>query len=150
MQGRYMNSDQMKWGKSDHLTYLEVRPETFKDNNAAKILKIDLVCADCGHTVTTVSQRIEIWSSHDYTFGNLGYPVRLGCFREAPGCVGVDPISHGYSWFKGYAWQIQLCGNCYFQLGWKYISPENSFFGLIFGALKEQDPKADPVIKKML
>jgi len=139
-----MNSDQKKWGKSDHLTYLEIRPEAYKDTS--KILQKNLVCSNCDHTVTTVSQRIEIWACHEYTFGNLGYPVRLGCFLEAPGCIGVENISHGYSWFKGYAWQIQLCQNCYFQLGWKYMSPENSFFGLIFGALEEQDPEAEQTI----
>ncbi|WP_300460164.1 cereblon family protein [Desulfobacula sp.] len=145
-----MTSDQMEWGKSDHLTYLEIRGEAFNEKDATKLSKIELVCADCGHPVTTVSQRIEIWGSHDYTFGNLGYPVRLGCFLEAPGCIGVEQISHGYSWFKGYAWQIQLCQNCYFQLGWKYISPDSSFFGLIFGALKEQGPSTDSLIKKTL
>ncbi|MDX2440403.1 MAG: cereblon family protein [Desulfobacterales bacterium] len=136
-----MNSDQKKWGESDHLTYLGIRPEAYKDTS--KILQKNLICSNCDHTVTTVSQRTEIWGCHEYTFGNLGYPVRLGCFSEAPGCIGVENISHGYSWFKGYAWQIQLCQNCYFQLGWKYMSQENSFFGLIFGALKEQDPEAE-------
>jgi len=138
-----MNSDQIKWGKSDHLTYLEIRPEAFKKKEGARIPKKDLICTNCDHIVTTVSQRIEIWGSHDFTFGNLGYPVRLGCFLEAPGCIGVERISNGYSWFKGYSWQIQLCQKCYFQLGWKYMSPENSFFGLIFGALKEQDPETE-------
>ena len=136
-----MNSDQNRWGECDHLMYLEIRPEA--DQDVSKIGQKDLVCSNCKHTVTTVAQKTDIWGCHAYTFGNLGYPVRLGCFLEAPGCIGTKNISQGYSWFKGYAWEIQLCRNCYFQLGWKYMSPENSFFGLIFGTLEEQDPEAD-------
>lgn len=132
----------MDWGKYEHLSYLESRPETFRDKDS-KIQKINLVCTNCKNTVTTVSQRTEIWGSHEYTFGNLGYKVKLGCFLTAPGSTGVNEISHGYSWFKGYAWQIQLCRSCYSQLGWKYITPEDSFYGLIFGTLEEQEPEPD-------
>ena len=118
---------------------MEKRPDIFKDEEASKPLMKDLICASCGNLVTRVSERIEIWGAHDYTFGNLGYPVRLGCYLNAPGCVGTGRVSNGYSWFRGYAWEIQLCNKCYSQLGWKYMGPEESFYGLIFGMLREKN-----------
>ena len=96
-------------------------------------------CASCGRIVTKVSEKIKVQGRHDHSFGNLGYLVKLGCFRNAPGCIGLDRISHGYSWFRGYAWQIQLCRHCLTQLGWKYMNPDDRFYGLIFGMLREEE-----------
>jgi hypothetical protein len=45
----------------------------------------------------------------------------------------------------GYSWQIQLCRNCYTQLGWKYMSQDDSFYGLIFKMLREEKPEEDNV-----
>jgi len=129
------------WGKSDHLTYLENRLSIFEDEYSEKTGHKDLVCASCGHFVTKVSEKIEVRGHHDYSFGNLGYLVKLGCFRNAPGCIGLTRISNGYSWFRGYAWQIQVCQHCNDQLGWKYIKQDNRFFGLIFGMLREEEPE---------
>lgn len=132
------------WGESDHLTYLEDRLSIFRDEYAEKTGRRNLVCASCGHFVTRVSEKIQVRGRHDHSFGNLGYLVKLGCFRNAPGCIGVERISNGYSWFRGYAWEIQLCRHCHDQLGWKYMNRDESFYGLIFGMLREEEPGEDP------
>ena len=124
------------WSGMDHLNYLKVHPLIIEND---KSYSRDLTCAECGRPVTKVSERIEISGRHDHAFTNLGYLVQLGCFRHAPGCLGVERISHGYSWFRGYAWQIQVCRYCYTQLGWKYMSVEASFYGLIFNTLREEE-----------
>jgi hypothetical protein len=135
------------WGESDHLTYLEERQSIFQDEDRGKSGQKNLVCTSCQHHITKVSEKIDIRGRHDHSFHNLGYPVKLGCFRNALGCVGVEKVSHGYSWFPGYAWQIQVCKNCYSQLGWKYMTQYDSFYGLIFGVLREEDSgeERDPV-----
>ena len=131
------------WGESEHLTYLEERPSIFKDKTGGEAGKKKLVCASCRHLVTKVSEKIDVRGRHDHSFGNLGYLVKLGCFRNAPGCTGVERVSHGYSWFPGYAWQIQVCQECYTQLGWKYMTQYDSFYGLIFGVLREEESGED-------
>jgi hypothetical protein len=123
----------------DHLSYLEVNPLLIENVESYELADIELTCAACGHPVTKVSERIQVFGRHDHSFRNLGYLVQLGCFRDAPGCFGVQGISHGYSWFRGYAWQIQVCRKCYTQLGWKYMGDKDSFYGLIFKTLKEKN-----------
>ena len=127
----------------DHLTYLEKRPSLFEHEEDDNTRAWRLVCASCGHLVTTVSEKMDVRGRHHYDFPYYGHIVRLGCYRNAPGCVGVERISNGYSWFRGYAWQIQLCRNCYTQLGWKYMSQEDSFYGLVFKLLREEKPEKD-------
>jgi hypothetical protein len=34
-----------------------------------------------------------------------------------------------------------VCENCHIQLGWKYTSPEDSFYGLMLAALRDEDPE---------
>ena len=131
------------WGESEHLTYLEKIPSIFDDEDVRKAGRTNLVCATCRHLITKVSERIDVRGRHDHSFHNLGYPVKLGCFRNAQGCTGVETVSHGYSWFPGYAWQIQVCGSCYIQLGWKYMTRYDSFYGLIFGTLREEESGKD-------
>jgi hypothetical protein len=121
------------------LNYLDETPSIFKDEKGEKAGQKNLVCASCRHPITKVSEKIHVRGRHDHSFGNLGYPVKLGCFRNAQGCTGVERVSHGYSWFPGYAWQIQVCENCYNQLGWKYMTQYDSFYGLIFGVLREEE-----------
>jgi len=132
--GRYPDKEDM-----EHLTYLEKRPSLFEHEDDS-LREWRLVCASCGHLVTTVSERMDVRGRHHHDFPYYGHIVRVGCYRNAPGCVGIERISHGYSWFRGYAWQIQLCRNCYIQLGWKYVSQEDSFYGLVFKLLREEKP----------
>jgi hypothetical protein len=127
----------------EHLTYLEREPSLFEHKEDDETLGWRLVCASCGHLVTTVSERVDVRGRHHHDFPYYGHIVRLGCYRNAPGCVGVERISNGYSWFRGYAWQIQLCRNCYAQLGWKYLSQEESFYGLVFKLLREETPEVN-------
>ena len=129
----------------DHLPYLKESPSLFKDE-ADTLRKRILTCAACDHPVTSVSETINVQGRHDHTFRYYDTIVRLGCFRNADGCLGVQGISYGYSWFRGYAWQIQVCRNCYTQLGWKYMSEEESFYGLAFKMLRETGPDEDQAI----
>lgn len=129
----------LSWSKMDHLKYLQDRT-IFESEKDDEQVDTALICASCGHPVTRVSERVEVRGRHDHAFSYFRQIVRLGCFRDAPGCAGVEGISQGYSWFRGYAWQIQVCRNCFTQLGWKYISPDDSFYGLIFETLREEEP----------
>ncbi len=132
----YLKDDQ-----TEHLSYLKWDFALLPNEADEKVLRKDLVCAACGHPITKVAEKVDIRGRHDYGFTNLGYLVRLGCYRNAPGCVGINRVSHGYSWFRGYAWDIQLCEKCYTQVGWKYMGPEDSFYGLVFKMLREVDPE---------
>jgi hypothetical protein len=129
--------------QADHLTYLRWNSFIFEDEEDDEILQKNLLCATCGHPVTKVLEKVKIRGRHDYTFTNLGYPIQLGCFRNAPGCIGSGGISHGYSWFRGYTWQIQLCKNCLSQLGWIYMSEHDRFYALVFKMLREEESKED-------
>ncbi len=132
-----MTPKRPSWEGKDHLPYLKEGLSIFEDEDDDKMRKRLLICADCGHPITKVSERVNIRGRHNHGFRYFNETVPLGCFRNAQGCVGVQRISNGYSWFRGYAWQIQVCGNCHTQLGWKYISEEDSFYGLIFKTLRE-------------
>jgi len=122
----------------DHLSYLKDHTIFDDEEDSAEKDKA-LICASCSHPITAVSEKTTILGRHDHAFSYYRQIVRLGCFRNASGCLGVQGISHGYSWFRGYAWQIQVCENCYTQLGWKYMSPNESFYGLIFETLREAE-----------
>ena len=138
--GRYSSKEDL-----DHLTYLENSLSVLEHDD--KMREWRLVCATCGHLVTMVSEKIDFRGRHHHDFPYYGSVVRLGCFRHAPGCVGVERISHGYSWFRGYSWQIQLCRSCYTQLGWKYMTQDDSFYGLVFKMLREEKPEESPDCK---
>ena len=125
----------------DYLTYLEKRSSLFEHAEDDNFQEWRLACAFCGHLVTTVSEKIAVRGRHHHNFPYYGHIVRLSCYRSAPGCVGVERISNGCSWFRRYAWQIQLCRSCYTQLGWKYMSHEDSFYGLVFKLLREGKPE---------
>jgi hypothetical protein len=133
----------LSWDGIDHLSYLKERPSIFGHEDDDKMRKRRLICAACGHPVTNLSEKIEVRGRHDHAFRYYNDIVRLGCFRNAQGCIGVQRVSHGYSWFRGYAWQIQLCQHCYTQLGWKYMSEDDSFYGLVFNTLSEEEPEED-------
>ena len=135
--------EDLSYEEIDHLPYLKKRLSIFEDEDADKTGKKILTCADCGHPVTKVSEKIKVRGRHHHDFRYYGDIVQLGCFRNAEGCMGVQGISNGYSWFRGYSWQIQVCGNCYTQLGWKYMSENESFYGLVFKMLREAESEED-------
>ncbi|GAB6906546.1 hypothetical protein DESC_780310 [Desulfosarcina cetonica] len=131
--------------QTSHLTYLTWDFALFENEADKQLLNKDLVCAACGHPVTKVSDKIDVRGRHAYRFTNLGYPIQLGCYGNASGSIGTGRISNGYSWFRGYAWEIQLCNHCYTQVGWKYMNAETHFYGLVFKMLREADPKEPDV-----
>ena len=127
--------------KVEHLSYLNRPPSLFEDDQDEAVKQTRLLCAACGHPVTKVAEKTEVFGRHDHAFPYYNQTVQLGCFLDAPGSIGVERISYGYSWFRGYAWQIQVCANCYAQLGWKYMSQDDSFYGLVFNTLREAAPE---------
>jgi hypothetical protein len=124
--------------KIDHLSYLNRPPSLFEDEEDAAYNRIRLLCAACNHPITKVGEKTEIFGRHAHAFPYFNQVVQLGCYLDALGALSVERISYGYSWFRGYAWQIQVCEKCYTQLGWKYISPGDSFYGLVFKTLREE------------
>ena len=94
-------------------------------------------CAACGFDITSEGDRIGINESHEHTFANPeGYVFRLGCFRNAPGCLQIGAPTQEHTWFPGYAWLYVLCGHCTSHLGWHYRSAKSgAFFGLILDNL---------------
>jgi hypothetical protein len=98
-----------------------------------------LVCARCGHVITSSGARIEIDGHHSHTFANPhGFVHHLGCFRSAPGVIGVGQPSTEFPWFAGHSWQIHVCGGCFGHLGWLFRAPQRHFFGLLVDQLAEQ------------
>jgi hypothetical protein len=124
--------------KVEHLSYLNRPLSLFEDEDDEALKQTRLLCAACDHPVTKVAEKTEIFGRHHHAFPYYNQMVQLGCFLNAPGSIGVERISHGYSWFRGYAWQIQLCENCNTQLGWKYTSENDSFYGFVFNTLREE------------
>jgi len=95
-----------------------------------------LFCALCGHPITHQDERISVEGRHEHTCTNPGgYTFRIGCFREAGGCIAVGEATAAHTWFRGYAWQVALCANCERHLGWRFQSPADRFHGLILDRL---------------
>jgi len=97
-----------------------------------------LLCAVCGHLITYDGERISIQGAHRHTFANPhGLVFRIGCFRAAPGCRRASRETTDFSWFPGYAWNIQVCGACFTHVGWAYRAEGDGFHGLILERLVE-------------
>jgi len=97
-----------------------------------------LGCAFCRRPITTTAAAIQVSGSHEYTFVNPDNDVfRIGCFADASGLKKYGPSTLEYTWFPGYAWQVELCGGCRNQLGWFYRSKDHGFHGLILDNLVE-------------
>ena len=87
--------------------------------------------------ITSDRARFEIAGAHTHTFVNpAGLVFEIGSFRHAPGCVGVGPQEHFFSWFPGYAWRVQLCRGCGAHLGWSY-GARPDFYGLVLERLDD-------------
>lgn len=98
-----------------------------------------LVCVRCGYSITTEDARIEKNGLHEHSQVNPhGFVWRFGCFAAAPGCAPSSGPSTEFSWFPGYAWQIESCRGCYLHLGWRFLG-EDTFHGLILDRLVEAD-----------
>ena len=101
-----------------------------------------LLCADCRHVITRPSERAEIQGGHKHTFANpYGVFFEIGCFRLAPGCAHAGPLTTEFTWFRGYAWQIAVCGACATHLGWRFLSDSGgNFHGIVLDRLVLSEP----------
>jgi hypothetical protein len=91
-----------------------------------------LRCVACGHSLAPASARVDVEGKHEHTFVNPGgHEFTIRCFREAPGCNGAGAEETFWSWFRGFAWRIALCGGCGTHVGWSYRGEASSFWGLI-------------------
>jgi hypothetical protein len=98
-----------------------------------------ILCRACRHAVTREEERIAMGSAHRHTFANpSGIVFEIGCFRNAPGCAAVGPLSAEFTWFAGYSWQIGVCAACRLHLGWRFVGADR-FFGLILDRLIAPD-----------
>lgn len=99
-----------------------------------------LVCAACGHPITSDSQRRIVEGQHQHARINPhGYEHRFACFRSAAGCISVGQVSQYYSWFSGYGWQMAHCGGCGMHMGWQFHGEHDRFFGLLVRVLVESE-----------
>lgn len=95
-----------------------------------------LRCARCEARVCRESARISINGAHTHEFMNpAGLRFSVGCFSSAEGCIGDGDRSTVWTWFPGYAWEIECCRTCSSHLGWSFHSSA-SFYGLILDRLK--------------
>ncbi len=92
----------------------------------------EIRCFRCSHTITLESQKTEISGKHAHFFTNpAGTGFDLRCFSDAPGCETKGVPLPEFTWFPGYNWCFAFCSECSVQSGWFYLSPNDSFFGLI-------------------
>jgi hypothetical protein len=105
-----------------------------------------IVCARCGHRVTTDGERLEVEGRHEHTFLNpAGIVYRIACFRDAPGCTLAGGESSYWSWFPGFSWTIAVCEACGTHLGWAFRRTDEGFYGLIVKRLGEApEPSLEP------
>ncbi len=90
--------------------------------------------------MTSDSARIEIGGAHEHSCTNpAGYHYRIGCFAAAEGLAARGEPTAEYTWFPGYAWQVQDCGACRQHLGWRFRSADGGFYDLILAHLVEID-----------
>jgi hypothetical protein len=98
-----------------------------------------LLCARCGHPITASGWARDVDGHHEHSFFNPhGYLFRIGCFRQAPGCVPRGEEHAAYSWFDGFTWQIAHCLGCDTHLGWGFRGAEDRFHGLVLDRLVQQ------------
>jgi hypothetical protein len=97
-----------------------------------------LACHRCLSAVTDGSQRIAVGGAHAHHFVNPhGIQFDVGCFAEVSGCATVGSASTCWSWFPGFAWQVEVCAVCGEHLGWLFRSPDALFHGLVLDRLVE-------------
>ena len=104
--------------------------------------KWNLLCRQCLQRITSLEARTVVKGQHRHVFFNPhGIVFEIGCFYSACGYVLVGPVTKEFSWFEGYAWQIVICSNCQTHLGWRFVSGEGGFYGLILQNLVSEESK---------
>jgi hypothetical protein len=97
-----------------------------------------LSCHRCLSPITHGSLRIAVGGAHAHWFVNPhGIEFHIGCFAGAAACIGFGASSTYWSWFPGFAWQVELCAACGEHLGWVFRSADAVFHGLILDRLVE-------------
>jgi hypothetical protein len=115
-------------------------PAVDVDVKEAETPPLVLVCARCRQRITTSADRIDKRGAHAHTLTNPeGLRFRIGCFAAATGTTVASSPTTYFSWFAGYAWQIELCTSCAEHLGWLFTSGTDSFHGFILDRLLERD-----------
>jgi hypothetical protein len=96
-----------------------------------------LGCAACGQVITAPRHRRAVHGEREHLLRNpAGLTFRVGCFREAIGCVVVGPDSVEASWFPGFAWRRAFCAGCRAHLGWCFRGRGDvRFFALVLDRL---------------
>lgn len=97
-----------------------------------------IVCRQCRNIITRPEEKIEVNGSHQHTFANPnGQVFEIGCFQTAEGCGYTGEATEEYSWFRGYAWRVAVCGRCLTQIGWLFSASMgvSRFNGLILDRL---------------
>lgn len=132
--------------------HFDLKPSTYKKkenlhfqikSSAKKEAAMDrekfLLCRECLHAISHRSQQIIINGAHEHTFANPhGIVFEIGCFKSALGCGYVGMPTEEFSWFKGFIWQIAVCGSCLTHVGWLFTSSSSeSFIGLILDRIRE-------------
>jgi hypothetical protein len=93
-------------------------------------------CAACGARVTREAARMTMNGASEHSFMNpSGIRFVVACYASAPGCVPEGERSTVWTWFPGYAWQIELCRSCGVHLGWSFHGTPSSDFSLSFYGL---------------
>ena len=114
---------------------VETTPDALSETRAVADPEGAVLCAHCGHGITSPGERISIDGRHLHVFTNPdGIIFEIGCFRTAPGCREIGPAVREHTWFPGCAWRVALCANCGIHLGWAYVGRDN-FYGLILERL---------------
>jgi hypothetical protein len=97
-----------------------------------------LVCAACGRRITSPAAAIEVGGRHQHECVNPhGWRWTIGCYAIAEGVVLVGEPESYWSWFPGFTWQIESCAGCAALMGWRYVSGDQSFHGLVVAHLRE-------------
>jgi hypothetical protein len=90
-----------------------------------------LRCVACGGRVVREAARISVNGAHEHEFMNpSGIRYLVSCWSSAPGATAEGERSTVWTWFPGYAWQIEGCRTCNAHLGWSFHA-SSSFYGLI-------------------
>ena len=127
----------LRENRSDGAEIDDPRPDT----DRARTPRRDtfLACAGCRAHITTASARREIGGSHIHTFTNPhGIRFRIGCFAAATAQPCGEATTY-WTWFPGYAWQVENCPSCREHLGWMFRASEDLFHGLVLDRLIEVD-----------
>lgn len=91
-----------------------------------------VLCRACRTSVTTRREAVSVNGTHIHTFFNpAGLVFEICCFRRAGGCAVHGEPSSEFAWFAGSRWQYAVCVACQRHLGWYFVTPNESFFGLI-------------------